>query len=119
GGLRRAGVRWTVEGGAGGRYIAVGSLYGPGAGTGKLHSLEARYVFATRGSVNVIPVPNASELLAYSTAVAENDKLTLVSSPDAVLAARHSTTPAAVPEQPGDPSLIDHVGFIVRENRTY
>ena len=109
----------TIDASADGRYIAVGSMFGPGAGTGKLHSLEARYVFATRGSVNVIPVPSASELVAYSTAVAENDKLTLASSPAATLTARRTATRSAVPEQPGDPSLIDHVVFIVRENRTY
>jgi YVTN family beta-propeller protein len=104
---------------ADGRYIAVGSLLGPGAGTGKLHSLTARYALATRGAVNVIPVPSASELIAYSTAVAENDKLTLASSPAAPIPARRSVTAAAVPDQPGDPSLIDHVVFIVKENRTF
>jgi len=109
----------TIDASADGRYIAVGSMFGPGAGTGKLHSLQARYVFATRGSVNVIPLPSASELVAYSTAVAENDKLTLASSTAAMLTPRRSATPSAVPEQPGDPSLIDHVVFIVKENRTY
>ena len=101
-----------------GRYIAVGSLFGPGAGTGTLHGKTARYVFATRGAVNVIPTPTDAELLAYTTAVAENDKLALAATqaPPAnigVAAAR------AVPERPGDSSLVSHVVFIVRENRTY
>ncbi len=101
-----------------GRYIAVGSLFGPGAGTGTLHRKTSRYVFATRGAVNVIPVPTDAELVAYTTAVAENDKLALASiatPPEnlGVAAAR------AVPQRPGDSSLVKHVVFIVRENRTY
>jgi DNA-binding beta-propeller fold protein YncE len=101
-----------------GKYIAVGSLFGPGAGTGTLHQKTSRYVFATRGAVNVIPAPTDAELVAYTTAVSENDKLALASSAGPPV---NRTVAAArvVPERPGDSSLVHHVVFIVRENRTY
>ncbi len=108
----------SIDASSDGKYIAVGSLFGPGAGTGTLHGKTSRYVFATRGAVNVVPVPTDAELVGYTTAVSENDRLALASSVAApanigVAAAR------AVPQRPGDSSLVNHVVFIVRENRTY
>jgi YVTN family beta-propeller protein len=103
-----------------GQYIAVGSLFGPGAGTGMLHAKTSRYVFATRGAVNVIPVPTDAELVAYTTAVAENAKLAIATI-GGILPPEVIGAPAAraVPQSPGDSSLVKHVVFIVRENRTY
>ena len=107
----------SVDASADGRYLAVGSLFGLGSGDGMLHGLRARYVFGLRGSVHVIPVPTASELSAFTTAVSENNRLALATS--SVPAPATATIARAVPERPGDPSLINHVVFIVRENRTY
>lgn len=36
-----------------------------------------------------------------------------------MFAARAGVTALTVPERPGEPSLIEHVVFVVRENRTY
>jgi YVTN family beta-propeller protein len=108
----------SIDASADGRYIAVGTLFGPGSGTGTLHGKTSGYVFATRGAVNVISVPTDAELIAYSTAVSENDKLALASS--VVLPSNLGVAAArAVPQRPGDSSLVNHVVFIVRENRTY
>ncbi|HEY5219637.1 MAG TPA: bifunctional YncE family protein/alkaline phosphatase family protein, partial [Gemmatimonadaceae bacterium] len=108
---------------ADGSTLAVGTLFGVGAGTGHTSGSPGkvgRYVFAERGSVNVIPVPTDAELVAYSTSVAKNDRLTLRGHMvSASLAVRSNAPPRAVPERPGEPSLIDHVVFIIRENRTY
>jgi YVTN family beta-propeller protein len=103
-----------------GRYLAVGSLYGLGAGEGTLHGQRSRYVFATRGSVHVIPIPTAAELTAYTTAVSQNNRLVLASAPaNEREVPRASATARAIPERPGEPSLINHVVFIVKENRTF
>ena len=52
--------------------------------------------------------------------VAQNNRLTLrTDSAGPTLAARANAAPRAIPERPGEPSLIDHVVYIVRENRTY
>ena len=101
--------------------IAVGTLFGVGAGTGKTNGQEGRYVFAERGSVNVIPMPSDAELAAYTVSVAENNRLHLTSGSLAALsvAPRANVAARAVPERPGEPSLIQHVVYIIKENRTY
>jgi DNA-binding beta-propeller fold protein YncE len=108
----------TIDASADGRYLAIGSLFGVGAGEGRTGGQRARYVFAERGSVHVVAVPTSAELTAYTTAVSENNRLVLASSP-ASAAPSGSAIPRAVPEWPGDPSLINHVVFIVKENRTF
>jgi DNA-binding beta-propeller fold protein YncE len=107
----------SIDASTDGRYLAVGSLFGVGSGDGTTAGMRGRYVFAIRGSVHVIPVPSPSELGAFTTAVSENNRLALATSTLQPVAA--ATVARAVPERPGDPSLINHVVFIVRENRTY
>ncbi|MEO7456571.1 MAG: bifunctional YncE family protein/alkaline phosphatase family protein [Gemmatimonadaceae bacterium] len=103
---------------ADGKFLAVGALLGVGSGEGATAGKRGHYVHAVRGSLNVLAIPSAAELNAFSTAVATNNRLTLASSAaPRELAA--SNTPRAVPQRPGDPSLIKHVVFIIRENRTY
>jgi DNA-binding beta-propeller fold protein YncE len=106
-----------------GRYIAVGALFGVGSGTGATGGSpgkRGRYVFAERGSVNVIEVPSRTQLVAYTAAVAANDRLTLATAAAPALPLRPAVSAArAVPELPGDASLVRHVVYIVKENRTY
>src|SRR5436190_12269768 len=110
----------TVDVSADGHTIAVGSLFGVGSGVGRPLALTGRYVHSYRGSVNVIAEPSEAELAAYTTSVAQNNRLTLrTDSAGPTLPARANAAPRAVPERPGEPSLIDHVVYIVRENRTY
>ncbi len=110
----------TVDVSEDGHTIAVGSLFGVGSGIGRPVGLTGRYVHSYRGSVNVIPEPSGAELAAYTTSVAQNNRLTLrTDSGGPVLTPRRSVAARAVPERPGEPSLIDHVVYIVRENRTY
>jgi len=105
---------------ADGRSLAVGSLFGVGSGIGGVSGMRGRFVHSYRGSVNVISVPSDAELSAYTTSVAQNNRLTLrTDSAGPALAPRHNVPPRVVPERPGEPSLIDHVVYIVRENRTY
>lgn len=110
----------TLDVSADGRTIAVGSLFGVGSGIGTISHLTGRYVHSYRGSVNVIAVPTEAELVAYTTSVAQNNRLTLRTDiADPSLAPRRNVPARAVPERPGEPSLIDHVVYIIRENRTY
>src|SRR5439155_10380640 len=82
--------------------------------------MNGRYVFAIRGSVNVIEVPTNAQLVAYTTAVAQNNRLTPRSDPGFhPQTARRGVPARAVPERPGEPSLIDHVVYVIKENRTY
>ncbi|MFL5613357.1 MAG: alkaline phosphatase family protein [Gemmatimonadaceae bacterium] len=110
----------TLDVSADGRHLAVGALLGVGAGEGRTEGSPgktARYVFTERGSVSVVEIPTAAQLAAYTRAVAENDHLVLGSAP-AVDSARH-VVPRALPERPGEPSLVRHVVYVIKENRTY
>ena len=111
----------SIDVSADGRTLAVGSLFGMGSGTATLHQLRGRYVHAVRGSVNVIDVPGDAELAAYTTSVAQNNHRVLASASAAApsVAPRAGIAARPIPERPGEPSPIEHVVFIIRENRTY
>src|SRR5258705_913549 len=82
--------------------------------------MTGRFVLSYRGSVNVIAKPSAAELAAYTTSFAQNNRLTLrADSGGPVLAPRRKVAARAVPERPREPSVVDHVVYIVRENRTH
>jgi DNA-binding beta-propeller fold protein YncE len=110
-----------------GRFLAAGTLLGIGSGTGSTNGQAGRYVHAVRGTVNVIEIPDAEKMSAYSMAVAENSRLALATSTGPLVTgampnpsnATRNVLPRAVPVRPGDPSLIKHVVYIIRENRTY
>ena len=111
----------TLDVSADSKFLAVGALLGVGSGEGTTRGSpgkRGRYVHAVRGSVSVVPIPTPAELTAFTTAVAANNHLTLASTiaaPERAAVIR----PRAVPVRPGDASLISHVVFIVRENRTF
>jgi len=110
----------SIDVSADGSTIAVGTLFGVGAGTGKTNGQEGRYVFAERGSVNVISSPTESELAAFTISVAENNRFHLASGGAAPsLSPRVSARAQPVPERPGEPSPVQHVVYIIKENRTY
>ncbi len=96
-----------------GQRLAVSTLLGPGSGW--RDEPKKRFVHAYRGSVSVIEIPDAAQLASYTTAVAENNHIRL----------RGNQTPnprakaKAIPERSGEPSLIEHVVYIIKENRTY
>ncbi|MBX5495230.1 MAG: bifunctional YncE family protein/alkaline phosphatase family protein, partial [Bryobacteraceae bacterium] len=100
-----------------GSKLAVGSLLG--AGSGWREAPGKRYVHAYRGAVSVIEIPDAAQLASYTTAVAENNRLQLAGARPVVPDSKPAARPVAIPLRSGDPSLIKHVVFIVKENRTY
>jgi len=105
-----------------GKYLAIGALFGVGAGTGETDGSpgkRSRYVFAERGSVSVVEIPARQQLGAFTAAVASNDHLTLTSVSPAASAPLVADQPRAVPARPGDSSLVRHVVYIIKENRTY
>jgi DNA-binding beta-propeller fold protein YncE len=101
-----------------GKHLAVSALLG--AGSGWRDTPKQRFVHSYRGSVAVLPVPNASQLASYSTASAENNRLRLAgAAPVERRAAAANARPVALPSRSGEPSLIEHVVYIIKENRTY
>jgi YVTN family beta-propeller protein len=98
-----------------GKWIAVSALLG--VGPGWRDAPNKKYVHADRGSVAVIPVPDVAQLASYTKAVAVNNRLDLAGTPEPPPI--HNLRPTPIPARAGDPSLIDHVVFIIKENRTY
>jgi YVTN family beta-propeller protein len=72
------------------------------------------------GTVNLIPLPNASQLADFSKQVFDNNHWNLTSNiqvgPQYV---NPQAKPVAVPLHIGEPSLIKHVFLVIKENRTY
>jgi YVTN family beta-propeller protein len=99
------------------RLLAVSTLLG--VGSGSRDDLWKRFVHAYRGTVNVMPVPDKGQLASYSTAVAENNRLPLTRASAAEAATAANVPAVAIPRRAGEPSLIEHVVYIVKENRTY
>ena len=120
---------------ADGQYLLVANLMGVGPGgtpydierMARMEGLDIlpgptrRYVHSDRSSVEVIHVPDAAQLEGYSKAVAHNNHLALAGGQAATAAAakRKNVKPLPVPVRAGDPSLIHHVVFIIKENRSY
>ncbi len=105
-----------------GEYLAVSTMLGVGSGSREGQDQRRRYVHANRGTLHVIPVPDVSQLAGYTTAVAENNRLRLAAPQGrraAASPARAASMPLPVPQRSGEPSLIDHVVYIVKENRSY
>jgi len=74
-------------------------------------------VHTYRGTVNVLDVPDQATLDGYTSAVAENNHIAMARA--SLTAAARATQALPVPRRAGDPSLIDHVVYIIKENRTY
>jgi len=109
-----------------GNDLAVSTMLGVGSGWREGQDERKRYVHANRGTIHVIPIPDAAQLAGYTTAVAENNRLRLHQDVPAQSAAgapatKPSTTAVAIPVplRSGDPSPIHHVVYVVKENRSY
>jgi len=69
------------------------------------------------GSVSLVPLPDDDTLAVWSEITARNMRSEGIR--QAFLPPRDGMPPRAVPERIGEPSLIEHVVYIIKENRTY
>lgn len=69
------------------------------------------------GSISIIPVPTEAQLAVLSEQVAKNMRRNAIR--EAALPPRPNQPKRAIPERIGEPSLIEHVVYIIKENRTY
>ena len=99
-----------------GKYLAISTLLG--VGSGWRDDEKKRFVHAYRGTVHVVAMPDAGQLESFTLAVAENNRM-LVGSATRAEAPRRNAKPKALPLRAGEPSLIEHVVYIIKENRTY
>ena len=69
------------------------------------------------GSLSVVPLPEEKDLAVFSERAAKNMRAQSIA--DAALPARPDQAPRPIPERIGEPSTIEHVVYIIKENRTY
>lgn len=106
-----------------GKVLAVSTMLGVGSGRKEgQEEQHKRAALAYRGTLHVIPIPDAAQLAGYTTAVAENNRVRLrrdgVAQAGQAAPAR-AAAPSPVPERAGDPSPIHHIVYIIKENRSY
>jgi DNA-binding beta-propeller fold protein YncE len=95
-----------------GKYIAVSTLLGMGPGW--RDAPNKKYVHADRGSISIIPSPDEFQLSNYTAAVFLNNRI-----PQRPAAIGTPANPTPIPLRSGDPTPIEHVLLIVKENRSY
>ena len=69
------------------------------------------------GSISIVPVPNAEQLAVLSEQVSKNMRRSAIR--DAALPPRENQPPRPIPQRIGEPSVIEHVVYVIKENRTY
>jgi YVTN family beta-propeller protein len=69
------------------------------------------------GSFSLVPVPTEKELAAFTRIALANLRYPLLA--QAKLPPRENCPPQPVPERAGEPSVFQHVIYIIKENRSY
>lgn len=69
------------------------------------------------GSISLVPVPSRRELQKFTETALTDLRYPLLA--QAQLPARPDQPPRPVPERAGEPSVFQHVIYIIKENRTY
>ena len=99
------------------KQICVANIKGLGRGSpGKSGQPEfhtKQYV----GSLSLVPLPSKKELAAFTQTALANLRYPLLA--QVRLPARTNQPARPVPERAGEPSVFQHVIYIIKENRTY
>lgn len=95
-------------------HLAIGTLLG--VGSGWRDDPKHRYVHADRGSIHVMEIPSEGQLASLTNAVIVNNLMVLPRNDEKP---RAGVKPVPLPERAGEPSTIEHIVYIVKENRTY
>ncbi|MEX0678770.1 MAG: bifunctional YncE family protein/alkaline phosphatase family protein [Pirellulales bacterium] len=69
------------------------------------------------GTISLVPLASLKELSGHTEKVLENNRLTETIS--ALAPPRDDAAPKPLPDRHGEPSLIKHVLYVIKENRTY
>ena len=99
------------------KAIDVANIKGDSENPAKLNGRTAFNSTHWHGSVSLVPAPDARELEGLTRAALAGMRYPLLAA--ANLPARPGQAPRPVPERPGEPGLIHHAIYIIKENRTY
>ncbi len=72
-----------------------------------------------RGTVSRVPVPDDATLRKYSEDARQQARIPQLLTGLVLSEKRDETKPVPVPARPGEPSVFEHVLYIIKENRTY
>jgi YVTN family beta-propeller protein len=102
---------------ADGTKLFVANVKGHGSLSRPRPAEKGRSVHDYLGSVSIIDVPDAATLAKYTEVVHANNRLAY--SLAGLEKPRFDAAPVPVPARHGEPSVIKHVIYVIKENRTY
>jgi len=100
-----------------GKRLFVANVKGHGSLSGPRAKEKGRNSRDHLGSVSLIDVPDASQLARFTEEVNRNNRYAL--SIAGLEKPRRDVAPVPVPVRHGEPSVFEHVLYIIKENRTY
>jgi YVTN family beta-propeller protein len=100
-----------------GKTLYVANIKGHGSLSQPRPKEKGKQTYDYLGSVSVIPVPDAEQLAKYTRTVNANNRLAY--SVAGLEKPRPDAKPVPVPARHGEPSPIQHVIYVIKENRTY
>ena len=83
------------------------------------HGVTGYNTHQDNGTVSIVPIPKSAVLQQMTAQVDENNHWDLKQNIKSASGGTPAAKPVALPKKIGDPSLIQHVFLIIRENRTY
>jgi YVTN family beta-propeller protein len=101
---------------ADGRHLYIANVKGDGS-QGKQPDKDGWQVTWHRGSVTRVPIPTPEQLVRYTTQVRADARVPQILM--ALARAPSDRKPVPVPLRLGDPSVFEHVVYVIKENRTY
>jgi YVTN family beta-propeller protein len=102
---------------ADGKKLFVANVKGLGALADLRPPAEGKNTHDFLGSVSIIDVPDETKLAEYTKMVNANNRLTY--SISGLEKPRPGVEPVPVPLRHGEPSVIKHVVYVIKENRSY
>ncbi len=100
------------------RQLIVANIKGVGSTRGlKKERAQEFNTHQYHGTLSLVPVPKAKKLPALTRQVLDNYRYPLLQ--EARRPVRADQPPRPVPERVGEPSVFEHVVYIIKENRTY
>src|SRR5262249_38454624 len=100
-----------------GKTICVANIKGLGSLADPEKTAKSHQTKNHLGSVSLIPVPDVPALAQHTRVVNENNRLAY--SLAGLDKPQPDARPVPVPLRHGEPSVIEHVIYIIKENRTY
>lgn len=98
--------------------LVVANIKGVGSTRGLKESRANEFnTHQYHGTLSLVPVPKARELPALTWQVLDNYRHPLLQ--EARQPARANQPPRPIPERVGEPSVFEHMVYIIKENRTY